>query len=58
MAKDAAPRGFQTFFDSVCQKSSTALSLLTVAENHVRKSLLLPASQMPHLFSAGYHSPW
>jgi len=39
-------------------ESSTALPLLTVAENRVRKSLLLPASQMLHQFSAGYHSPW
>ena len=46
-AKDAALRGSLTFFDSVCQESSTAVPLLTVAENHVRKSLLLPASQMP-----------
>jgi len=57
-AKDAALRGSLTVFDSVCQESSTAVPLLTVAENHVRKSLLLPASQMPHRFSVGYHSPW
>ena len=56
-AKDAALRGSLTVFDSVCQESSTAVPLLTVAENHVRKSLLLPASLMPHRFSAGYHSP-
>jgi hypothetical protein len=47
-AKDAALRGFLAFFDSFCQESLTALPLLTVVENHVRKSLLLPASQMPH----------
>jgi len=57
-AKDAALRSSLTFFDSVCQESSTAVPLLTVAENLVKKSLLLPASQMPHRFSAGYHSPW
>ena len=56
-AKDAALRGSLTFFDSVCQESSTAVPLLTVAENLVRKSLLLPASQMLHRFSSGYHSP-
>jgi hypothetical protein len=55
-AKDATPCGFLTFFDSVCQKSSTTLPLLTVAEKHVRKSLLLPASQMLHRFC--YRNPW
>jgi hypothetical protein len=40
----AALRGFLTFFGLVCQESSTALPLLTVAENHLKKSLLLPAS--------------
>jgi hypothetical protein len=46
----STPCGFLTS-DSVYQETSTALPLLTIAEKHVKKSLLLPASQMLHQFS-------